>query len=109
MKRGLKRCLSMLVLACVAAWSAGPAMARDDADVRTLAQLSGLSQDQVRMLLHARTPYAESRHAFSRIEAKFVAAIGERQYRDLLAGQPVRFLREVDGRPVAYLVQIAAR
>lgn len=108
MKRGLKRCLPVLVLACLAAVSAGPAMARDDADVRTLAQLSGLSQDQVRMLLHARTPYAESRYAFSRIEARFVAAIGEREYRDLMAGRPVRLLREVDGRRVAYVVRVAA-
>lgn len=86
--------------------SAGEQASGDNIGVKTLAEISGLSQRQVCMLLHARTPYAESRYAFDRIEAKFVNAIGERQYRQLLAGEPVRFERQIDGRPVAVIVAL---
>lgn len=86
--------------------SAGEHASGDNIEVKTLADISGLSQRQVRMLLHARTPYAESRYAFDRIEAKFVSAVGERQYRQLLAGEPVRFEQQIDGKLVAVVVTL---
>jgi len=100
---------SVALFALIAGLSPLAASAGDVVEVKALAEISGLSQRQVSMLLHARTPHAESRYAFERIEEKFVRAVGEEQYRDMLAGKPVRFEREVDGRKVAYVVRLRSR
>jgi hypothetical protein len=86
-----------------------PGSAGEIVEVKALAEVSGLSPRQVCMLPQARTPYAESRFAFDRIEKTFIEAVGESQCRETLAGKPVRFVREIDGRRVACIAQLRSR
>ncbi len=104
----MKAKLNISLLALAASVAPGLAIAGEDID--TLAEVCGMSERHVRMLVGpARSPYAESRYAFERIERDFVEVVGEERYRDLLAGKPVRFEREVEGRIVSVFVQIAPR
>jgi hypothetical protein len=105
MKNDPKIGLFALVLGLTPAW----AIAGEKTELNALAEVSGLTHRQICMLLHARTPYAESRYAYERIRTKFVKAIGEDQYRDMLAGKPVRFERAIDGRAVAIVVKLEPR
>lgn len=70
---------------CAAVLAAAPvAQAGDTVD--QLARESGLSERHVRMLLGARTPYAEYRCCYERKLRQFKAALGEENYRRLAAG-----------------------
>lgn len=97
--------ISLLALAAILA--PGFASAGQTVQVRELADAAGLSVRNVRMLLGpARTPYAEYRYTFHKVERQFIAAVGAERYHDLLAGKPVRFERLVDGRRVVFIVQL---
>ncbi len=55
--------------------------------VTQLSRESGLSEHSVRMLLGARTPYAEYRCCYSRKLRQFKEAVGEENYRRLVDGR----------------------
>lgn len=58
-------------------------------EIRALAEQTGLSERQVRMIVGCRTCYAGYTHTYERSLTKFKKAIGEENYEQLMAGQPV--------------------
>ena len=83
MKRKLETCLLALAL------TPGLALAGSSLQIRDLAAVTGLSERQVQMVVGARTAYAEYRTSYDRVEARFIKALGEERYRDLMAGHEI--------------------
>ena len=83
MKRKLEICVLALVLV------PGLALAGSPTQVRDLAAATGVSERQVQMVVGARTAYAEYRTSYDRVEARFIKALGEERYRDLMAGREI--------------------
>ena len=65
--------------------------------VEQLARETGLSERQVRMVVGARTSYADYRYTFDRTQRRFREALGADRYRDLIAGRPIPRYRQGDG------------
>lgn len=104
----MKTTIKIGLLALVAAATPGLAFAGNDIQIKTLADASGLSERQVRMVVGpARTPYAEYRRSYDRVKDQLIEAVGEQRYEELVAGRPVRFERVVDGQLVVTIVQLA--
>ena len=82
MKRKLETCLLALVLTPGLAL-AGSSMVRD------LAAATGLSERQVQMVVGGRTAYGEYRTSYDRAEKRFIQALGQARYRDLMAGREI--------------------
>jgi hypothetical protein len=83
MKRKLETCLLALAL------TPGLALAGSSLQIRDLAAATGLSERQVQMVVGGRTAYAEYRTSYDRVEKRFVKALGEERYRDLMAGREI--------------------
>ena len=83
MKRKLETCLLALAL------TPGLALAGSSLQIRDLAAATGLSERQVQMVVGGRTAYAEYRTSYNRVEKRFVEALGEERYRDLMAGREI--------------------
>ena len=83
MKRQLETCLLALAL------TPGLAVAGSPLQIRDLAAATGLSERQVQMVVGGRTAYAEYRTSYNRVEKRFVKALGEQRYRDLVAGREI--------------------
>lgn len=62
---------------------AAPVMAQTDSIDDIVAQ-SGLSKQQVRMLIGARTPYPAYRTSYERMRKQLIAAVGQARYRELV-------------------------
>lgn len=60
-----------------------PVMAQTDSIDDIVAQ-SGLSKQQVRMLLGARTPYPAYRTSYDRLRKQLIAAVGQARYQELV-------------------------
>ena len=97
----MKTRYAIAVFVAVGAAVAAPALAQED-PIATLAKQSGLSERKVRMLVGARTAFAEYRSTFDRSEDKLIKAIGRSNYERLLSGQPIELPRQAaDERAVA--------
>ena len=83
MKRKLETCLLALAL------TPGLALAGSSLQIRDLAAATGLSERQVQMVVGGRTAYAEYRTSYNRVEKRFVEALGEGRYRDLMTGREI--------------------
>lgn len=91
----MKTKLALIVLAtafALPAWAGGP--------VSDLAEISGLSERKVQMLIGNRTAFAEYRYTYDRSLETLVAAIGTVNYERLLDGERV-VIRNTDGRELA--------
>jgi hypothetical protein len=66
-----------------------PLAAHADDSVAQLARETGLTERNVRMVLGARTPYAEYRVMYSRVERQFKRAVGEDNYDRLMRGESI--------------------
>lgn len=64
-----------------------------DTSVADLVAESGLSKQEVRMLIGAHTPYPAYRVGFERTRKQLIAAIGRERYKELVAA-----LREEDAK-----------
>ena len=64
--------------------------ATQEITVKELADYTGLSERNVAMVVGARTPYAEYRTSFNRVERQFKRALGEDRYNDLMAGRRIQ-------------------
>ncbi len=74
-----------LTLILIAAMSfAAPAMATNLSADQLVAK-SGLSKQEVRMLIGARTPYPAYRTSFERLQKQLIAAVGRKGYDELVA------------------------
>ncbi|WP_167284930.1 hypothetical protein [Marilutibacter alkalisoli] len=78
--------LAAISVALIAAPS--PASA-DEASVKALSEISGVSERHVRMVLGARTPYPEYRIVYDRKKKQLEEAIGPETFNRLLAGDKV--------------------
>ena len=61
--------------------------------VSDLAHETGLSERNVRMVVGARTPYAEYRTSFNRVQRQFKHALGQKRFDDLMAGRSIQLTR----------------
>jgi hypothetical protein len=59
-------------------------------DVKQLAEHAGISERNVKMILGCRTCYAGYTYTYQRALTKLKRAIGEENYQQLVAGEPVR-------------------
>ncbi|HJS36094.1 MAG TPA: hypothetical protein VJ766_11440 [Pseudoxanthomonas sp.] len=66
-----------------------PLAAYADDSVALLARETGLTERNVRMVLGARTPYAEYRVMFDRVQRQFKSAVGEHNYDRLMRGESI--------------------
>ena len=67
-------------------------------DIQQLAEYTGLSERKVQMILGCHTCYAEYRYTYDRSLAQFKRALGEKNFEDLMAGQPVKLDNGVEVR-----------
>lgn len=72
-----------------------PFAAHADDSVAQLARETGLSERNIRMVLGARTPYAEYRTQFDRVSWTLKRAVGDENYRRLMNGEQVVLERRV--------------
>lgn len=79
------------------------------ASVADLARETGLSERNVRMLLGARTPYAEYRIDYNRSLRQFKHALGESNYQKLMAGETIVLRRKANDAERAVASVDAAR
>ncbi|HEY5972337.1 MAG TPA: hypothetical protein VIT22_10295 [Pseudoxanthomonas sp.] len=98
---------NMLMLSLLAAIAA-PAAAQDIKDlapiaapptaqfvtVKDLAAETGLPEHRIRMVIGARSGYAEYRVTFDRAQRQFRNALGEERYNDLMAGRKIELHRQ---------------
>ncbi|MCR6662893.1 MAG: hypothetical protein NVV60_07020 [Luteimonas sp.] len=89
----------MLVLALITMVSAP--VAAQGLTVSDLADETGLTERQVRMVMGGRTGYGEYRSRFNRVERQFRDALGHARYQDLVAGKPITLDRKTDAAQVA--------
>ena len=68
--------------------------ATQEITVKELADYTGLSERNVAMVVGARTPYAEYRTSFDRVERQFKRALGEERYNDLMAGRKIELYNQ---------------
>ncbi|MFT3667341.1 MAG: hypothetical protein QM795_01815 [Pseudoxanthomonas sp.] len=66
-----------------------PLAAQADDTVAQLARETGLTERNVRMVLGARTPYAEYRIVYDRVHRQFKDAVGEQNYDRLMRGESI--------------------
>ncbi|MGH8027585.1 MAG: hypothetical protein ACREO0_12740, partial [Pseudoxanthomonas sp.] len=62
--------------------------------VRQLADETGLTPRSVRMVVGARSGYAEYRVTFNRAQRQFKNALGEERYNDLMAGRRIELYNQ---------------
>lgn len=67
-------------------------------DITKLAEYTGLSERKVQMILGCHTCYAEYRYTYQRSLNKFKQALGEENFEQLMAGQPVTLGNGVEVR-----------
>lgn len=73
-------------IALLTAVLATTSLAHAGETVSALALETGLSERSIRMLVGARTPYAEYRSSYARVDRRFKEAVGEVRYQ-LLTGR----------------------
>ncbi|HEX7803264.1 MAG TPA: hypothetical protein VF471_10980 [Pseudoxanthomonas sp.] len=97
--------LALTLLAAIAAPAAAqdstvtlapiPAASDDmQVTVRQLADETGLTPQRVRMVVGARSGYAEYRVNFDRVQKQFRSALGEERYNDLMAGRRIELYNQ---------------
>lgn len=62
--------------------------------VRQLADETGLTPQRVRMVVGARSGYAEYRVNFDRVQKQFRNALGEERYNDLMTGRRIELYNQ---------------
>lgn len=86
---------SILMALALAATAAAP-VAAQELTVKSLADETGLTERQVRMVVGARTGFAEYRTIFNRVHREFKTALGQQRYDALLAGEPIQLHRKAE-------------
>lgn len=97
----MKAKIAFIALALVASMPAWAEQSKDP--INDLSQVTGLSERKVQMIVGNRTAFAEYTYTYDRALKKFVNAIGETRYEQLMNGESVA-LTGKDGRE--YIVQI---
>lgn len=76
-------------IAVLAALLAATPLAHADESIAQLAQETGLSERNVRMVVGGRTAYPEYRVIFNRVDRQFKEAIGEVRYERITGRKPL--------------------
>ena len=97
----MKAKIAALVVALAAV--APSAWAQED-PVGDLAQITGLSERKVQMIVGNRSSFAEYPYTYQRSLEKFVDAVGEVRYQMLISGQPVE-LQDEQGRKIVFQIR----
>lgn len=97
----MKAKIAALVVALAAV--APSAWAQED-PVGDLAQITGLSERKVQMIIGNRSSFAEYPYTYQRSLEKFVDAVGEVRYQMLISGQPVE-LQDEQGRKIVFQIR----
>ena len=97
----MKAKIAALVVALAAV--APSAWAQED-PVGDLAQITGLSERKVQMIVGNRSSFAEYPYTYQRSLEKFVDAVGEVRYQMLISGQPVE-LQDDQGRKIVFQIR----
>ncbi len=83
MKRNFKTCLLALALApCLA-------LAQPPLQIHDLAAATGLSDRDVQMVVGAHTAYPQYLTSYDWARRRFVKALGQERYRELMAGRQI--------------------
>ena len=98
---GLERDARAIALATVApaAWAA-----EEEDPIGDLAQITGLSERKVQMIVGNRSSFAEYPYTYQRSLEKFVDAVGEVRYQMLISGHPVQ-LQDDQGRTITFQIR----
>lgn len=97
----MKAKIAALVVALAAV--APSAWAQED-PIGDLAQITGLSERKVQMIVGNRSSFAEYPYTYQRSLEKFVDAVGEVRYQMLISGQPVE-LQDEQGRKIVFQIR----
>lgn len=97
----MKAKIALIALALAASMPAWAEQSKDP--IGDLAQVTGLSERKVQMIVGNRTAFAEYPYTYDRALAKFIGAIGEVRYEQLMDGEAVA-ITDKQGRE--YLVQV---
>jgi hypothetical protein len=97
----MKAKIAFIALALAASMPAWAEQSKDP--IGDLAQVTGLSERKVQMIVGNRTAFAEYPYTYDRALKKFVNAIGEVRYEQLMNGEAVAITDEA-GRE--YIVQV---
>ncbi len=84
MNRKLTMCLLLIATSPGAAFAVAPVAKLSD-----LATVTGLTERQVQMVVGAHTAYPEYLTSYDWARRKFVHALGEQRYNDLMAGREI--------------------
>ena len=93
---------ALVVALATVAPSAWSAEAEDP--VGDLAQITGLSERKVQMIVGNRSSFAEYPYTYQRSLEKFVDAVGEVRYQMLISGHPVE-LQDEQGRTITFQIR----
>lgn len=87
----LRTNLRRVPAACVLLLAALPALSATSqhAQIADLARATGLTCSEVQMLVGARTPHPEYFTSFERSQRRMIQALGERRYKELVAGREI--------------------
>jgi hypothetical protein len=88
----------------VALATIAPSAFAQENPVGDLAQITGLSERKVQMILGNRTSFAEYPYTYQRSLEKFVDAVGEVRYEHLISGDPVE-LQDSQGRRIVFQIR----
>lgn len=83
--------IRIIAFIVVSAFSAG--VAAQDNVIDALSQETGLSARDVKMVLGARSGYAEYLASYDQTQKRFVRALGKPRYRQLMAGRRIELLQ----------------
>jgi len=99
MKAKIAALVVALATVAPAAWAA-----EEEDPVGDLAQITGLSERKVQMIVGNRSSFAEYPYTYQRSLEKFVDAVGEVRYQMLISGQPIE-LQDDQGRNVVFQIR----
>ena len=99
MKAKIAALVVALATVAPAAWAA-----EEEDPVGDLAQITGLSERKVQMIVGNRSSFAEYPYTYQRSLEKFVDAVGEVRYQMLIGGQPIE-LQDDQGRNVVFQIR----
>ncbi|MGO4223012.1 hypothetical protein AB4Y64_14310 [Lysobacter sp. TAF61] len=97
----MKAKIAFIALALAASMPAWAEQSKDP--IGDLSQITGLSERKVQMVLGNRTAFAEYPYTYDRALDKFVDAVGEVKYQQLMNGESVAI---TDKQGHQYLVQV---
>lgn len=98
----MKAKIAFIALALAASMPAWAEQSKDP--IGDLAQVTGLSERKVQMIVGNRSSFAEYPYTYQRSLEKFVDAVGEVRYQMLISGHPVE-LQDEQGRTITFQIR----